>query len=51
MSTTTSNGRHAEAWSQDRRFLDSINDEGSKGQHRANLIDVFRKHLARRFGQ
>jgi len=52
MSPTTSNGRHARAWSFDLAIEDA-KQKGAPGtgQHRANLIHTFRKHLVKRFGK
>lgn len=50
MSTTT--GKHAAKWSFEAAIEDAkFNGIPGTGQHRANLIHAFRKHLTKRFGK
>jgi hypothetical protein len=49
--TTSTKARHAAEWTFGRAAEDAVfPPETGTGQHRANMIDAFRKHLARRFG-
>lgn len=54
MSSTTTKGRHAAEWTPWLAELDKMiakDGQPSTGQHRANLIHAFRKHLKARFGK
>ena len=47
---TTKTGRHAAPWTFESTIIDQCGPFPGTGQHRGNLIDAFRKHLTRRFG-
>lgn len=52
--TTAKTGRHAAEWTFERDEFDRLyafDDRTGTGQHRANLIHTFRKHVKARFGK